>query len=368
MLLYARRSGRQAGASAIELAIALPVLFLLGLGALQWGLVFHARQALEHAVVEAARAGSVGSATMASITTGLARGLLPYWASSPGVRTAPGREAAVAAARLELERARAQGWIVLRRIAPTREAFSDWGEAELDGFGRAIPGSTVIPNDSLAFAQQRNPRTGSAGTHLALPIGSASGQTLTDANLLKLELAYGVPLDVPFVGRVAASLLRRAGGCPPPERGGCLLLDAPDARGASRPRWLLVASATIRMQSAARLEADTPSGTSASGGPVVLPGWGGASPGTPPSGGVSPTPGSSGPHAPGGAGSSPGTTGPPPATGGPAPGGGAANPPGGAGSGNGSNGNAGNGNAGGGGTTGPAPIPPKPGRTYPNRP
>ena len=90
---------RQGGASAIELAIALPVVLLLALGALQWALVFHARQAIEHAVIEAARAGSVGQARTDAIVTGLARGLLPYWSSLPEIRSAGAdRQAAVAAA------------------------------------------------------------------------------------------------------------------------------------------------------------------------------------------------------------------------------------------------------------------------------
>src|SRR5690606_14255866 len=101
------RAARQAGASAIEFALAAPVLLMLGLGALQWAMVFHARQAIEHAAIEAARAGSVGNALPEAIERGFARGLLPYWGTLPAIRSAgPDRSAAVDAAQARLQQAR----------------------------------------------------------------------------------------------------------------------------------------------------------------------------------------------------------------------------------------------------------------------
>ncbi|MGA0796985.1 MAG: TadE/TadG family type IV pilus assembly protein, partial [Quisquiliibacterium sp.] len=51
--------GHATGVAAIETLLAAPVVLLLGLAALQWGLVFHAHQALSHAAHQGARAGSL---------------------------------------------------------------------------------------------------------------------------------------------------------------------------------------------------------------------------------------------------------------------------------------------------------------------
>jgi len=248
----------QRGASAIEFAIAAPIVLMLGLGALQWALVFHARQAIEHGAIEAARSGSVGNALPDAIGTGLARGLLPYWSTLPEIRALADRQLATAAARARLQQARAAGWVVIRLVAPTRESFADWAEPALDDWGRPIAGLLEIPNDNLHYAEQRAPAGGAAGMHLGLPIGRQSGQTLLDANLLKIEVVYGVPMTVPLVGRIAALAGRLLGGCLSPERGGCAVFEAPDASGRAVPRWPVSTSATIRMQSPARVSAGTP--------------------------------------------------------------------------------------------------------------
>ncbi len=255
-----RRPGRQRGASAIEFAIAAPVVLLLGLGALQWALIFHARQAVEYAVIEAARAGSVGHGLPAALDAGLARGLLPFWSTLPAVRAAGGadRTAAIGVAQSHLRQAQSSGWVVIRRLSPTRESFSDWGEPSLDAAGRPVAGSLEIPNDNLMFAEQRAPRGTSSGMYLGLPIGGASGQTLLDANVLKIEVIYGVPMTVPLIGRIAALAGRLLGGCLPVDRGGCLIHEAPDAAGRVVPRWPIATVASVRMQSAARLTADAP--------------------------------------------------------------------------------------------------------------
>lgn len=248
----------QRGASAIEFAIAAPIVLLLGLGALQWALVFHARQAIEHAAIEAARSGSMGHALPDAIETGLARGLLPYWSTLPEIRALSDRQLATAAARVRLQQARAAGWVVIRRVAPTRESFADWAEPALDNWGRPITGLLEIPNDNLHYAEQRAPAGGAAGAHLGLPVGRQSGQTLLDANLLKIEIVYGVPMTVPLIGRIAALAGRALGGCLAAERGGCAIFQAPDPSGRAVPRWPVSTSATIRMQSPARQTADTP--------------------------------------------------------------------------------------------------------------
>ena len=70
----------------------------------------------------------------------------------------------------------------------------------LDRHGEPLAGLMEIPNDNLDNRRIRTePASGAAGSLLGEPIGSVSGQTLADANLLRLELIYGVRLAVPVI-------------------------------------------------------------------------------------------------------------------------------------------------------------------------
>ncbi len=238
---------------------------------MQWVLVFHGYQAVSHAAIEAARAGSVDHGSAAAVERGLARGLAP-WIFGAGDRAE--YDEAIERAGTELSRGRAAGWATWRRISPTRESFSDWGVAARDDDGELVPGVLEIPNDNLGLLPGAFRPAGSvAGDRRGDPIGAASSQTLADANMLKIEFRYGVPLVVPFVGRFAARVMQAYDGCgdaPTSMRLGPLELlgtgtverparawtcdhyRALDAAGRSRPRWPVRVSAAIRMQSTAR--------------------------------------------------------------------------------------------------------------------
>lgn len=276
----ARTGARRQRASAlVETLLAAPIVLLLGLGALQWALLFQARSAVEYALFEAARAGSVAQARPEAIEAGLARGLMPFW-QGPG--TPRSLESAWAASRLRLGRGIAAGWIAWRQIAPTGESFDDWAEPARDALGRPIAGVDEIPNDSLQWASLRTPSSAGGSTSGGAPIGARSQQTLTDANLLKIELRYGVPMTVPLVGALAVWWMRVVDGCAPPARRrvglvelgsrspstglpptaprawACPIYLAPDASGRPVARWPVRVAATVRMQSAARRSVKTP--------------------------------------------------------------------------------------------------------------
>lgn len=272
---HTRRHAR--GAAFVESLLAVPIVALLGLGGLQWALLLHARTAVEYALVEAARAGSVGQARPEAIEAGLARGLMPYW-----VGVGPNRSwaSAIAASELRLREGLAAGWIVWRQLSPTHESFADWGEAARDPAGYPMPAMIEIPNDNLQWADLRRPAGEVAGMRADEPIGARSGQTLNDANLLRLELRYGVPMAVPLVGRIAVWAMRIVDGCAAPstlklgtvdlgapEPSGaprawaCAMYLAPDASGNAVPRWPVLTGATVRMQSPARRSATTPART-----------------------------------------------------------------------------------------------------------
>lgn len=269
---------RTSGFAALETLLAAPIVLLLGLTVLQWALVFHGRQAVAHAVAEAGRAGSVDHGSDEAIERGLARGLVPWLYGSTG----PVDHAAnQLRARVHLRLGQGAGWVDWRRLSPTAASFADWAEPARDARGIPVPGQLEIPNDNLSLRDgARQPSSGVLGHRAGEPIGRASGQTLADANLLKLEFTYGVPLTVPLVGRLAAWIMRGVDACgsvtgPGPRvRLGTVDLGAPsgiaghaprawacahylalDERGLSKPRWPVRVSSTVRMQSPARTPA-----------------------------------------------------------------------------------------------------------------
>lgn len=199
------------GVSAVEMLYAMPFVLLLGLAVVQFAMVFHARHALNYALGEAARQGSMAHASEMSILTGLAEGLAPWrYGGRDMLEKLAGEKRALA----DVMADRAVGLLVLAQRSPTLESFSDWAVPALDERGEPIRGQDEIPNDNLDNRGQKNHATsGSVGTSLKNPVGRTSGQTLVDANLLRLELHYGVPLNVPIVGALTLKTLREVNGC-----------------------------------------------------------------------------------------------------------------------------------------------------------
>ena len=205
----ARRAER--GAAMAEAVIALPLLGLVIGAAIQLSLLFEAKSSLNHATLQAARAGMVTGASADAIVDGLAFGLVPLFSPAPG---ADGIERALKCyARLEVAFN-----ACVRVVNPTREAFDDHAQR------RTNPASRVLPIDNL----QLRPTT----------LGASSGINVQDANLLKLRIVYGVEPRIPIVGPLIASALALDGDFDPFEQD---LL----AQG----RIPVVASATVRMQS-----------------------------------------------------------------------------------------------------------------------
>jgi hypothetical protein len=178
-------------------------------------------------------------------------------------------EANLARARVHVAQAEARGWLRLERQSPTAASFDDWAEPARDAFGETLDGVREIPNDDLVHRATRTlPAGGTAGLRSGEPIGAASGQTLLDANLLRLRMTYAVPLSVPVAGRLIAWSLRTWHGCAAGtgRTWGVLRLDAPPRGPASDPeacamlglddggvaRLPVSASATVRMQTPAR--------------------------------------------------------------------------------------------------------------------
>ncbi|HEY6642172.1 phospholipase effector Tle1 domain-containing protein [Povalibacter sp.] len=208
--------GRQRGAAIVEAVIALPILLAVILGAIQFGLIYQAKATLNFAGLQAARAGAVSNAQPEAIRGGLARGLAPLYSPDASVDGVVNTIARINASLLQDAR--------IRILNPTREAFEDFAE-EVDGVRE-------IPNDRL------HSRSTSVGT--------LSGMNIQDANLLRVEVTYGYELNVPlvnwFISRVLLSTRRAGSG-----------MDAFQQQLLRRGRLPIVTTATVRMQSPARM-------------------------------------------------------------------------------------------------------------------
>ena len=180
----------QSGASLVEFAIAAPLIFLLGAGTLQAGLLYHGRTTLNYATFEAARVGATRHAQHKPMRKELGIRLAPLIG---GDGTFASAATAMAKMSVEVESPIGlTGQIApptrLEILNPTEEAFSDenWGEKSLEHANRR-----VIPNSHLRYQGDE----------------VKGGLSLQDANLLKIEVTHGIPLNVPVVGRILAKLL-----------------------------------------------------------------------------------------------------------------------------------------------------------------
>jgi outer membrane protein OmpA-like peptidoglycan-associated protein/uncharacterized membrane protein (UPF0127 family) len=164
------------GAAMVEFVIVAPALTMLGLGLLQFCLLYFAKSQIDHAAFLAARAGSMHNATAASISGAYLRGLAPLYGGGAN------------AAEIDASRQRAaadmQGNFRIELMNPTRASFDDFNDPALQA--GLHTGARVIPNQGLAF---RDPAQ----------IGKASKQNLFDANLLKLRIIHGYEPKVPLM-------------------------------------------------------------------------------------------------------------------------------------------------------------------------
>jgi hypothetical protein len=252
----------QVGVSMFETVVAIPVMLFLGLAVLQWMLVFQARYALTSAIQDAARAGSVGFAQEQSIEAGLARGLVPYLYGASDIVS---YQANLLRANVHLQFAQGLGFSRLRILSPTTESFADWARPARDAQGDLIAGLQEIPNDNLSgLTSKQVPINGASGKRLGYSVGASSGQSLSDANILKLELTYGVPLTVPFVGRITVAVLKTLNACSsatPVEA--CSFYDSFDENGQAVARLPILISSQIRMQTPPRKSGYTQPASSA---------------------------------------------------------------------------------------------------------
>ncbi len=269
-----KASKKPEGFSVLEMLIALPILIFAFFVLIQIGLLWHAKFSLQHAVVVAARHASVLHGSDHSIRDGFVQGLMPLIGRSTALSGVP---SSLFRSGAEVTEGLAMGWLRWEVLSPTRQSFQDWGKPVDPHLSPgASAGEIEIPSAPLpALALRAMPVSGVSRYSGGLPVGVASGQTLLDANTLRLRLQFGVPLNMPVAGPLIAGSLSLWSGCGWPDittrrmigplKYGhsaqpsalsasvqCRSLAARDLQGRWKPRWPLEVFADIAMQSSAR--------------------------------------------------------------------------------------------------------------------
>lgn len=210
----------QRGASLVEFMVIAPAMFLVGLGTLQAGLLYHSNTILNYATYEAARVGATRHAQPIPMRRELGIRLAPIVGGDGSLE-----KAAIAIGRTSLDvesPLRSSGSLTvptkLEILSPDVDAFANWGEESLEYINQR-----VIPNSHLRHQGDE----------------VRGGVTLADANLLKIEVTHAVELQVPIVGKLLAQAM--------------LLLDGnPDHKlHYMSGHFPMKSTATVRMQSEA---------------------------------------------------------------------------------------------------------------------
>lgn len=182
-----RRTLRQRGSAMLEFTVVAPIITLLGLGSIQYGMLFHAKKQYNHAAFMAARAGSIHNANPQQIRDAYERALIPLYGggTNAGSLVNALQKAKIAVA--------ANTDIVM--LNPTKESFLDWNDKDLQKKFHTATGQHVIPNGGLAFKK-------------AAIVPEASGQSIQDANVLKLRIMHGHKPGVPLIGAMYVRYLQ----------------------------------------------------------------------------------------------------------------------------------------------------------------
>ncbi|HBC57624.1 MAG TPA: hypothetical protein DCZ03_10715 [Gammaproteobacteria bacterium] len=239
----------QKGAAFTETLIVLPIIGLLVGGALQLSFLWEAKSALNHTSLLVARAAAMNSLDQQAMRDAFVNGMLPYY--HPDVANPSDWVAKKQSARVDLFGENGTEFINgrFRIVNPTLDAFSDWGLPCGDS-------CSEIPNDLMRYRDTA--------------VGGASLVNIQDANLVRVQLAYGIEPIVPVVGEMIYRIVRMLYIPEPPDPDFPFIQDPSlDTLTAPTKEWLLpivengripmTAVATVRMQSPAQLNADNAS-------------------------------------------------------------------------------------------------------------
>lgn len=185
---------RQRGATLVEFVVVTPTLLFMLLALIDYGMLFHTKSQVNYATYEAARAGSVSNANPVEIRKAFLRAMTGYYGGG-GTTSQLAQSYAKAVAD--------SPYVQIEILSPTKESFDDYNSPALAA--KLKIKSRVIPNSNLAFIKCPIDVPGCKSD----PKTNASGQTLADANLLKIRITYGIPesKQIPFVRRFMSWIL-----------------------------------------------------------------------------------------------------------------------------------------------------------------
>jgi uncharacterized membrane protein (UPF0127 family) len=185
------RAHAQSGIAMVEFIVVGPMLTLIGLGILQYAMIFFAKNQVNHATFMAARAGTMDHANSATILAAYEQALAPmYGGGSNAVEILAAKNKARNDVEYGLSGAPSAH---IRMLNPTAESFADWKEPKL-AVKYNTGGKRVIPNANLSSKGQT--------------VGPTSGQTIYDANLLKLRILHGYEPKIPVARTVFVAYLK----------------------------------------------------------------------------------------------------------------------------------------------------------------
>jgi hypothetical protein len=187
----------QRGATLVEFVVVVPTVLFMLMNLIQYGLLYHAKSQLNYATFEAARAGTTQNADPAAIRTAFTRAITGYYGG--GTTTS---QLATSYAKALADTTAAN--VRIEILSPTKESFDDYASPGLKS--KLKLSSRVIPNTNLAFIQCPMDVPGCNND----PKTNKSGQTLADANLLKLRVTYGIPerKQIPLAGPFMSGILK----------------------------------------------------------------------------------------------------------------------------------------------------------------
>lgn len=189
------------GATLVEFIVIAPTLLFSLLGLIQTGLVFHAKSNVNYGAFEAARAGSTGNAQLSVIRTAFANAMTGYYGGGRNTQ-----EVTTSTARAHADILPTTMRVEL--LSPSKQSFNDYASPQLST--KLNTSARVIPNNNLSAITCPMDRQDCASN----PVSNTSGQTLSDANILKLRITYGIPAhkQIPLVGRFYVMALRGLSG------------------------------------------------------------------------------------------------------------------------------------------------------------
>lgn len=168
------------GAALIEWVLIFPLALFMILGIVEIGFWLAARSAVNYASFEAAREGAMSHANLSVIDISFKKALVPFYGGGTSA------DEMVKTYSDKVLPDLAESFSTVEIVSPTPASINDFGVIEA--------GKLQIPNDNL--------------TRRSAAIGFQSGQSIQDANLLKIKIVYGYQLKTPLVRMIVIDFLK----------------------------------------------------------------------------------------------------------------------------------------------------------------